>query len=292
MIEYRALSSYLKEKFGCKVYKLSLSCSGSCPNRDGTRGEGGCIFCSDGSGDFAQDCQMNIEKQLESAKKLVEKKAKTDRYIAYFASFTSTYGDPNFIKERILGAARDESVVAVSIGTRPDCLGEEMMEILREAKKIKPVWVELGLQSVQEKTARLINRGSELSEFDEAIKNLKAEGFEVILHIILGLPFETEEMMLESVGYAAKKGVDGVKLQLLHVLEGTRLAEMYKNGEFEVFSMEKYLEILEKAVEILPKNCVVHRLTGDGAKKKLIAPLWSANKKAVLNEINKRFKSI
>lgn len=292
MTEYRSYNSHLREKYGCKVYKISLSSATNCPNRDGRLGEGGCIFCSAGSGDFKGNALEPIEKQMEKAKALVSKKAKSGKYVAYFGSFTSTYGDLQKIKEAFLFAARDESVAEISVATRPDCLGEEIMELLRDLQKIKPLTVELGLQSVKESTAELINRCSKLETFDEAIERLKKEGIEVVLHIILGLPGETLEDMLESVKYAVDKKVDGIKLQLLHVLEGTELARMYKNGEFEALKLEEYLEILERALKIIPKSIVIHRLTGDGAKKRLIAPMWSANKKAVLNEINRRFKPI
>ncbi len=292
MREYRSFGSYLKQKFGCKVYKISLSCSDSCPNRDGTRGVGGCIFCSNGSSDFSQKCDIPVSEQIENAKKLVEKKIKNGKYIAYFGSFTSTHGNLDKIKNALIGAANDESVVAVSVATRPDCLGAEIMEVLREVKKIKPLMVELGLQTVNPKTSELINRCSELAEFDNAIEILKKEGIEIVLHIILGLPFESKDDMLKTIRYAVQKGADGIKLQLLHVLEGTRLAEMYKKGDFEVLTMEEYLDILDSALALIPKTTVIHRLTGDGAKKNLIAPLWSANKKKVLSEINRRFKAI
>ncbi len=292
MTEYRSYNSHLREKYGCKVYKISLSSATTCPNRDGELGKGGCIFCSMGSGDFKGNASDPIEEQMIKAKELVSAKAKSGKYVAYFGSFTSTYGDPEKIKEAFLFAARDESVAEVSVATRPDCLGEEIMEILREVKKIKPLTVELGLQSAKESTAELINRCSRLEAFDDAIERLKNEGIEIVLHIILGLPGETLEDMLESVQYAVDRKVDGIKLQLLHVLEGTELARMYRKGEFEAFEMEEYLDVLERALKIIPKSVVVHRLTGDGAKKSLIAPMWSANKKAVLNEINRRFKPI
>jgi len=292
MTKYLSLNSYCRKKFGCKLYKLSLSCSHTCPNRDGTKGVGGCIFCSEGSGDFASKVSVSIENQLKTAKELVKNKIKNGKYIAYFQSYTSTYTHPEHLRNCLLSAANDSEVAVVSVATRPDCLGEEVLEILEEVSKIKPVWVELGLQTVHDSTAKLINRCSSLSDFDTAISNLKALNIEVILHIILGLPYESEEMMLKSIEYAKTKKVEGVKLQLLHILRGTKLEEMYNQGDVKALSEEEYFEILEKALTLLGTDIVVHRLTGDGAKKKLIAPLWTANKKAVLNQINKRFESI
>lgn len=288
MTEYTSFNSYCRREFGCKVYKLALSCSNSCPNRDGKVGIGGCIFCAEGSGSFAAPYEMPIAEQIEYAKKLVSKKAKNVKYIAYFQAFTSTYGDESHIRNCLLSAAKDEQTVAVSVGTRPDCLPESMLEILSEVSKIKPVFVELGFQTAQIKTAELINRCCKTETYTLAAKRLHEMGIKVVFHVILGLPGETESDMLESVKKAVEMGADGIKLQLLHILRGTRLADMYKRGEFRCLELSEYVDILEKCLRLLPKEVVVHRLTGDGDKKLLLAPTWSADKKAVLNLIASR----
>lgn len=285
---YKSVNQYLKEKFGCKVYKIALSSGCTCPNRDGTIGVGGCIFCSNqGSGDFAQKESLPIREQLRLGKALVSSKNKNGKYIAYFQSFTNTYGTVEELGPKFREAVSDEEVVVLSIATRPDCISDEMLSLLSEINKIKPVWIELGLQTIHAHTAEYIRRGYELWVYDETMKRLKACGLEVIVHVILGLPGESKEDMLATVRYVAESGADGIKLQLLHVLRGTDLATEYEAGRFEVLSMEQYLEILKSALRLLPPHMVVHRLTGDGNKKELIAPLWSADKKRVLNEINK-----
>lgn len=286
-VYYRSLNSYLKEKFGEKVYKLSLSCSNTCPNRDGTCGVGGCIFCAEGSGAFAADYNLPIDEQIEKAKKLIRTKTDCNKFIAYFQSFTSTYGNLARIEDCLLSAANRPEIVALSVGTRPDCLSDEVMAMLKRVQKLKPVTVELGLQTIHESTAEFINRGYPLSVFNEALKRLKANCFEVVVHIILGLPRETEEMILQTVDYVAKSSADGIKLQLLHVLEGTPLAKLYREGTFQTFTLDEYIRLLKKCVALLPPSMVVHRLTGDGDKKRLIAPMWSADKKRVLGEISR-----
>ena len=292
LIEYRSLNNYLKEKYGEKVYKLSLSCSVSCPNRDGKCGVGGCVFCAEGSGAFAGDFRAPIEEQLETAKALVKEKTKSHKFIAYFQSFTSTYGDLGCIEECLLSAANHSEIVAISVATRPDCMGDDVMEMLCRINLIKPVTVELGLQSIHESTAKFINRGYPLAVYDSALKKLKSAGIEVVTHVILGLPYETEEMMLETVKYVADSSSDGIKLQLLHVLKGTKLAELYERGEVRTLEFDEYIGLLKKCVALLPPRMVVHRLTGDGDKKRLIAPLWSADKRRVLNEISRHLKPI
>ena len=289
-VYYRSLNGYLKEKFGEKVYKLSLSCSNGCPNRDGTCGVGGCIFCAEGSGAFAGNYNLSVDEQIEKAKALISGKTDCNKFIAYFQSFTSTYGDLQHIENCLLSAAERPEIVALSVATRPDCLSGEVMTMLQRVQKLKPVTVELGLQTIHESTARFINRGYPLSVFDEALAKLKVQGFEVVVHIILGLPQETEEMMLNTVDYVAKSSADGIKLQLLHVLEGTRLAGLYRENFFETLTLEEYITLLKKCVALLPPQMVVHRLTGDGDKKRLIAPLWSADKKRVLGEISRHLK--
>ena len=287
-MEYYSFNQYLKDTFGCKVYKISINAGFTCPNRDGTLGTRGCIFCSKGgSGDFAESSSLSVTEQIESGKQRVSKKIKSGKYIAYFQAFTNTYAPVEVLAEKFCEAINHPDIVGISIATRPDCLGEEVLTLLSEINKIKPVFVELGLQTIHEKTAEYIRRGYPLSVYDNAVKALKAAGINTVVHLIIGLPNESREEMLESVEYACKSGADGIKLQLLHILKGTDLADDYLSGKFETLSMEEYLSIIKDCVEIIPKNVVIHRLTGDGPKKDLIAPLWSADKKSVLNALNK-----
>lgn len=291
-MKYTTLNSYLKEKFGCKVYKISLDCGFTCPNRDGTLGYGGCIFCSEGgSGDFAESRTLGVTEQIESGKERVKNKIKSGKYIAYFQPFTNTYADVNTLEKIFSEAINHPNIVALSIATRPDCLEQEKVELLSRLNKIKPIFVELGLQTVNEKTAKYIRRGYTLDVYDDAVERLHEQGINVVTHIIIGLPYETKEDMLSSVKYVCKV-TDGIKLQLLHILKGTDLAKDYFEHKFEVLSLEEYTDIIAECVKIIPENVVIHRLTGDGAKKDLIAPLWSANKKKVLNTINKRLSEI
>ncbi len=286
-MKYTTLNSYLKERFGCKVYKLALDGGFTCPNRDGAIDTRGCIFCSEGgSGEFAQSRKLSITEQLESGKALVENKIKDGKYIAYFQAFTNTYAPVCELRKKYYEADEYPDVVALSIATRPDCINDEIIELIDEINRIKPVFVELGLQTIHKKTADYIRRGYELSVYDSAVEKLHKTGVNVVTHLIIGLPGETEEDMLKSVEYVCRV-TDGIKLQLLHILEGTDLAEEYKKGKVNVLSLDEYVEIIKKCIEIIPENVVVHRLTGDGAKKDLIAPLWSADKKTVLNRINK-----
>lgn len=285
---YKSLNQYLKERFGTKVYKIALSSGCTCPNRDGTVGVGGCIFCADtGSGDFAQSATLPIKEQIQLAKEKVASKNKGGKYIAYFQSFTNTYGSVEFLEPKFLEAMDDDEVVAVSIATRPDCLPEEILDMLSRLNTIKPVWVELGLQTIHPKTAEYIRRGYPLEVYDKAVKDLHAIGVEVITHVIIGLPDETKEDMLQTVRYVVESKVEGIKLQLLHVIEGTDLAKDYEAGDFNTLAMEEYLQIIKACVDLIPETMVIHRLTGDGNKRTLIAPLWSADKKRVLNELNK-----
>lgn len=282
----KTLSQHYKETFGCKVYKLSLDGGFSCPNRDGTLGTGGCIFCT-GSGEFAEGGCDPIALQLERAKDRVRSKNKDGKYIAYFQAFTNTYAPVEYLRRLYYEAIAPEDIVGLSIGTRPDCLGENVVELLREMNKIKPVSIELGLQTIHEETARYIRRGYEAQVYYDAVKRLKEAGIDVVTHIILGLPGETEEMMLQTTRAAVQAGTDGVKFHLLHVLRNTDLAKEYEAGKFQCLSLEEYGYLLKKCVDILPERTVVHRITGDGAKKDLIAPLWSADKKRVLNYLHK-----
>ncbi|MBQ1183856.1 MAG: TIGR01212 family radical SAM protein [Clostridia bacterium] len=288
---YRSLNQYLNEKFGCKVYKLALSGGMSCPNRDGTLSNEGCIFCSaKGSGDFAEQQSCSLFDQIEKAKSRVVKKIKTNKFIAYFQDYTNTYAEISYLEKIFTEAISHPDVVALSIATRPDCLPESVLNLLENLNKIKPVWVELGLQTVHESTAKLINRQYDLTVFDQAVINLKRRGIEVIAHMIIGLPFETEEMIYQTAKYIGESNVDGIKIHLLHVLNDTKLAQIYENGCLKLPTLEEYTNLLIGCLKRIPPHIVVHRLTGDGAKKELIAPLWSADKKRVLNYINSEFK--
>lgn len=287
-MSFYSANKYYKEIFGTKVYKISLNGGMTCPNRDGTVGTGGCIFCSSsGSGDFSPVSTLSIENQIESAIQLVSNKIKQDKFIAYFQSFTNTYAPVDYLEKIFTQAINHPKIVALSIGTRPDCLSDDVLQLLDKLNKIKPVFVELGLQTIHQSTAKYINRCYPLSTYDTAVKNLKKININVIVHIILGLPYESEEMMYNTVKYVCNSGIDGIKLQLLHILKDTKLADDYAMGKFEVLTLEKYTDIICNCIEIIPKNIVIHRITGDGAKKILIAPLWSGNKKMVLNTINK-----
>ena len=287
-MEYYSFNQYLKNTFGFKVYKISINAGFTCPNRDGTLGTRGCIFCSrGGSGDFAESSLLSVTEQIESGKLRVAKKIKSGKYIAYFQAFTNTYAPVDVLAKKYYEAINHPDIVGISIATRPDCLGEEVLTLLSEINKIKPVFVELGLQTIHEKTAEYIRRGYPLSVYDAAIRALKNAGINTVVHLIIGLPNESREDMLKSVEYACKSGADGIKLQLLHILKGTDLANDYLSGKFEALSMEEYLSIIKDCIKIIPKNVVIHRLTGDGPKKDLIAPLWSADKKSVLNALNR-----
>lgn len=289
MEHYTALSPYLKRRFGCKVYKLSLSAGCTCPNRDGTLGARGCIFCS-GSGEFAASGSASIPEQLEQAKYILGKKAQGAKFIAYFQDFTNTYGAVSRLEPLFLAAMEPDDVVALSIATRPDCLPEDILRMLARLRAKKPVFVELGLQTIHDNTAQYIRRGYPLSVFDDAVQKLHALEIEVIAHQILGLPGETAEMIVETTRHLGQLPVDGVKLHLLHILRGTDLAAEYEAGRVKPLELDAYIDILEQCLAVLPPDVVIHRLTGDGAKRDLIAPLWSADKKRVLSAIQKRFE--
>ena len=262
----------------------------TCPNRDGTLGSRGCSFCLGGSGSFAEEKCSSVTEQIERAKRRVEKKNPSGRYIAYFQSYTGTYAPAERLNALFGEAIAHPDIAAISVGTRPDCLPPEVIELLARLNKIKPVWVELGLQTIHEKTAERIRRGYPLSVFDDAVKRCKASGLYTVVHMIIGLPGETPEMTAQTAAYIGKSGADGIKLQLLHVLRGTDLADEYAAGLFDVMSMEEYIAALEECVRQLPPQITIHRLTGDGDKKYLVAPLWSADKKRVLNEVNAAFR--
>lgn len=287
---YKSLSEHYKEKFGCKVYKLSIDAGFTCPNRDGTVGTGGCVFCSAcGGGEFAEQ-GTSITEQLEKAKAQVAAKIKTGKYIAYFQSFTNTYAPVERLRALYEEAIAPEDIVGLAIGTRPDCLPDEVVALLADINRRKPVSVELGVQTVHEETIRYIRRGYPNSVYFDGVKRLKAAGIEVVTHIILGLPEETPEMMVETTRQAVSAGTDGVKFHLLHVLKNTDLERDYLAGKFRCLEPEEYARILKACLDVLPPEIVVHRITGDGAKRNLAAPLWSADKKRVLNFLNQYLK--
>ena len=284
----RTLNEHYREKFGCKVYKLSLDAGMTCPNRDGTIGTGGCIFCSGfGGGEFAESGCAPIALQLERAKQRVSSKIKEGKYIAYFQSFTNTYAPAERLRQLYREAIAPGDIVGLAIGTRPDCLGDDVVDVLAEINAIKPVSVELGLQTIHEDTARYIRRGYPAETYYDAVRQLKAAGIEVVTHIILGLPGETPEMAVHTTKATMAAGTDGVKFHLLHVLKNTDLAEEYARGAFRVLTLEEYGRWLKACIDVLPEETVVHRITGDGAKRDLIAPAWSADKKRVLNYLHK-----
>ncbi len=294
-MKYISLSDYLKNKYGTKVYKLSLTSGCTCPNRDGSISTGGCIFCSEGgSGDFAAK-GLDLEEQIKAARQLVDAKIPETipmserKYIAYFQSFTNTYGDQNRLMDLFKRVLDYPEIIGLSIGTRPDCLTDKMIDFLAKLNKEKEVWVELGLQTIHENTAKFINRGYELSVFEDAYKRLTDASLKVVVHVILGLPGETDEDILETIKYLSQltPTLFGIKLQLLHVLKGTKLAKIYEEKPFRIYELDEYCELVCKCLKLLPKETVIHRLTGDGPKKLLIAPLWSGNKKLVLNTMNK-----
>lgn len=285
---YRTLNEHYREKFGCKVYKLSIDAGFTCPNRDGSLGDRGCIFCSEyGGGEFAAGECPELLQQLEAAKERVrQKNSKDGKYIAYFQSFTNTYGPVDKLRQLYTAAMEPEEIVGIVIGTRPDCLGDDVVMLLKELNRIKPITVELGLQTIHEATAQYIRRGYPTVVYDDAVKRLKDAGIEVVTHLILGLPGETEEMAVQSTRHAVEAGTDGVKFHLLHVLRGTDLEKDYERGLFRCLELEEYAAMLKACLSVLPSQIVVHRITGDGAKRDLIAPLWSADKKRVLNFLN------
>ena len=286
---YRTANDYYKETFGCKVYKLSLDGGFTCPNRDGTVSYGGCIFCSAlGGGEFAEH-GADIPTQLEQAKKRVADKIKDGKYIAYFQSFTNTYAPLDRLRTLFTAAIQPDYIVGLNIATRPDCLPEETIALLQELNAIKPVTVELGLQSANDAVADYANRGYPTAVYMDAVSRLKQAGLEVITHIIIGLPSDDPVV---TTRLAVDSGTDGVKFHLLHILKNTRLAAEYEAGRVEALTLEAYAQALKSCIAVLPKEIVVHRITGDGAKRDLVAPLWSGDKKRVLNYLNKTLKNL
>lgn len=288
---YHSLDYMLRERFGEKVYKLTLNGGMTCPNRDGTLGNGGCIFCSaGGSGDFAADAAQSITEQIEAQKALIRSRRPVETFIAYFQAYTNTYAPVDYLREIFTQAISHPDVAALSIGTRPDCLGDDVLDLLSELNTIKPVWVELGLQTIHEDTARYIRRGYPLSCFEEAVQQLHRRDLEIIVHTILGLPGEDTGKILETISYLNGQPIQGIKMQLLHVLKNTDLAADYLAGKFQVLSQDEYLDLVIACLEHLSPDIVVHRVTGDGPKDLLIAPLWSGAKRTVLNELHHRMK--
>ena len=287
-MEYYSLNRYLQDTFGEKVYKIALDGGFTCPNRDGTKGTGGCIFCSGaGSGEFAGSPEDSVTVQIEKGKGLLEGKIKNGKYIAYFQAYTNTYAPLEKLRRLYEEAISHPDIVALSIATRPDCLPGEVLLLLEAMNRRKPVWVELGLQTIHERTAEYIRRGYPLAAYDEAVKKLKEIGVQVVVHVILGLPGETAEEMKETVSYVGGSGADGIKLQLLHVMRGTDLEKDYREGKFRVMEMEEYVDLVADCIALLPERMVIHRMTGDGARKDLVAPLWSTDKKRVLNALHR-----
>lgn len=288
---YYSFDSFLKNRFGEKIYKVSLDGGFTCPNRDGTIGTGGCIFCSEGgSGDFASDARLSVSDQITQGISLVAAKNPSSRYIAYFQAFTNTYAPVSRLRKLFTEAIEDSRIAALAIGTRPDCLPDNVLALLKELNERKPVFVELGLQTIHPVTAGLIRRGYPLSCFEEAVRNLSSIGVWTVVHLILGLPGETEDMMLESVRYLNSLPIHGVKFSMLHILKGTDLADIYREKPFPVFTMESYVNLILQCIGNLRSDIVIHRLTGDGPKDLLITPLWSLRKRTVLNNIAHQLK--
>lgn len=284
------LSDYLKEEFGEKIYRLSLNGGMTCPNRDGTCGTKGCLFCSEsGAGEFTPDILLSIDEQIEIAKKLVSDKSTSDKYIAYFQAFSNTYAPIEYLRKLYYSVIERVDVAVLSIATRPDCLSDDVICLLKELNRIKPVWVELGLQTSNENTASLIRRGYSNKVYEEAVIKLKSIGCKIITHLILSLPEETKEDMINSAKYAGQYS-DGIKFHMLYIYKDSDIAELYQNNKIKLINLEEYVDILCECLRVVPKNAVIHRLTGDGDKSKLLAPLWSANKKIVLREIHNAFK--
>lgn len=288
---YYSLNEYCKQTFGEKIYRLSLNGGMTCPNRDGKLSTGGCTFCSEGgSGDFASNYNVSVSAQIEEAKKRIQQKTDCHKFIAYFQAYTNTYAPVSHLRRIFSEALAEPEVVALSIGTRCDCLSDEVLDLLEELISHKPVWIELGLQTIHNETHTHLNTHTTIELFDDAITRLHARNIPVIAHVILGLPGETKEMMLETVSHVASLPVSGIKLQLLHILKNTKLANEYETQPFPLFELEEYCDFVIDCLELLPENMVVHRLTGDGPRKLLVAPLWSTDKKRVLNTITRRLK--
>lgn len=286
---YYSLNYFLRQKFGEKVFKISLDAGFSCPNRDGTLSKKGCIFCSErGSGDFAGDREFSISKQFDDVKKMMNKKWKSKKYIAYFQAYTNTYASVDILKKRYEEALSKEGVVGLAIATRPDCLSEEILDLLEELSKRVYVWVELGLQTSNDDTAIKINRGYNIETFEKAVINLRKRKIDVVVHTIFGLPGEDKTDMINTIKYLSKKDIQGIKFHLLYLIEGTPLVELYKRGDLHFLGKEEYTDLICEAITLLPEDIVIHRLTGDAPKELLIGPMWSLKKWEVLNAIDKK----
>lgn len=288
---YYSIDFYLKQTFGEKVYRLALNGGMTCPNRDGTLGSRGCIFCSPaGSGDFAGQSESSISEQLAAAKAQIRSKRNCRKFIAYFQAYTNTYAPTDYLRSIFMEAIADPDVVILSIATRPDCLSPEILTLLAELNQIKPVWIELGLQTIHPDTSRFIRSGFTLECFHQAVSSLTKFHIPVVVHVILGLPGELREQMLETVRHVGRLNIFGIKLQLLHVLSGTDLGALYTQSPFPLFSQDEYCELVADCLEQLPDHITIHRLTGDGPKQLLMAPLWSSAKRSVLNQIERTMK--
>ncbi len=288
---YKSLNYFLRDKFNEKVFKISLDGGFSCPNRDGTISNGGCIFCSErGSGDFAGERDSSIEEQFISIKEIMNKKWKDGKYIAYFQAYTNTYAPVEELRRKYTEAIKQEGVVAIAIATRPDCLPEEVLDLLEEINKKTYLWVELGLQTCKDETASIINRGYKLPVFEKALKDLRKRGIDVVVHCIFGLPGENKEDMLGTIKYLSNLDIQGIKLHLLHLMKDTPLEKLYNRGELEFLSQEEYINLICEAITLLPDSIVIHRLTGDAPRESLIGPMWSLKKWEVLNSIDKKLK--
>lgn len=289
---YYSASEYYTSIFGEKVYRIALDAGCTCPNRDGTKGRGGCIFCSgSGSGEFAADRNLPVIQQLAEAKTRVGSKCKNHKYIAYFQNFSNTYGDEEVLQRKYLEAVSDPEVVGLAIATRPDCISEKMISILTEISRSTKLWIELGLQSIHEETARWMNRGYGLDVFENMVRQLSERKIDVIVHVIMDLPGETRTQMMETIDYCASLPIHGIKIANLNVLSETRLYEQYLREPFALMEMDEYITFLGEVIEHLPKNMVIYRLTGDGDKKHLVAPLWVSDKRKVRNRIASVFAS-
>lgn len=286
---FYSASEYYKAVFGEKVYRLALHLGVTCPNRDGTLDTRGCIFCSKGSSHFAESGN-DIKSQIEHAKQRVKGKTDSNKFIAYFQSYTTTYIPIEILKKAFFDAVNLPEIAALSVATRPDCLPPDVLELLSKTNKIKPVFVELGLQTSNEKSAEYIRRCYKNDIYENAVKELKKRGINVITHIIIGLPNEAEQDILKSVRFAVNSGTDGIKLQLLHILKDTDLYEDYLKGNVQPLTLTEYTDLICKCIAIIPENVVIHRITGDAPKALLAEPKWSGDKKTVLNTINRELK--
>lgn len=290
---YYSLNTYLRQKHGEKVGKLSLSAGLTCPNRDGTLSEGGCIFCGeDGAGTFAGCPSDSITQQIQQQKSIQKKKWDVNKYIAYFQSFTNTYGNPEKLEERYICAIEDDEVCGLAIATRPDCIDDEIIGVLDRINDKTHLWVELGLQTMHQETADWMNRGYELDVFENAVQKLRAHGIEVVVHVIVGFPGESEAQILQTTRYLSQIGIQGIKIHLLHIIAQTQLHAVFEKNPFSILTQEAYIEIVVRMLECLSPDIVIHRLTGDGARETLVAPRWPLNKRAVLNGIDQRLKAL